>query len=145
MTALFKSKQISRDLVAFRGCPATSNTLSLIDFGAEDPSLTCSSTSDLISWVKVVSPTHFAINVVNINVGDVDLKIPTDGTWQSGINSQSIVDSCTTVLYIPQFAYKALIQKILDSGVLQNSGMSEGSRNNFLYNLYGTVKCKNIG
>jgi hypothetical protein len=153
MTALYSSDKISRDLVAFRGCPANSKGLSLIDWGAEDSSLTCANGSNESAWAKVVTSYHFAVNVLNIRgislekrnvllinvwkVGSTDLLVPKDRSWQDGINSQSIVDSCTTLLFIPKYAHDFLMNSILNSGVLQQAGLSRGAINNFLYSLYG--------
>jgi hypothetical protein len=133
LTSLLLQNVITRDIVGFRGCPATSSIPSVIDWGNDDRNLTC---GGLVGWVKVVDRTHYTVNVVGLAVSGTWLALPTRG-WQEGLNNRSIVDSCTTIMYIPQFLYQVLMEAVVNSGVFNNlRGLSETNINNFLYDLY---------
>ncbi|KAJ1563864.1 hypothetical protein HK405_000471, partial [Cladochytrium tenue] len=137
LTSLARSKAVSSDVVAFRGCPATSSNASVIDWGAESTSLTCTATGRPTAWAAVPEAKYHTVDVVGISVGGVVLSLPSGtGSWQPK-GSPSIVDTCTTLLLLPDFAFTALTASIKASGVLQAAGLSTTAVQKFLYGQYG--------
>jgi hypothetical protein len=133
MSSLVSNKILPRDIIGFRGCPADSLNTSLISWGEDDRSLTC---GGYVGWAKVVDPTHYTVNVVGIAVNGTWLNLPTQG-WQEGLNNHSIVDSCTTLVYVPQFVHDELMAAVSRSGVFDNlRGLSFTNIQRFLYQLY---------
>ncbi|KAJ1555541.1 Beta-secretase 2 [Cladochytrium tenue] len=134
LSSMVKSGAISQDAVGFRGCPATTSTPSVISWGAStSSSLTCS--SDTQAWVPLTGSTYFSVNVVGMAVAGSGVSLPSSG-WQP-TNSPSIVDSCTTLLLLPDFALSALAAAIKSSGVLNKAGLSSLNVDKFLYGGYG--------
>ncbi|KAJ3304682.1 Type I transmembrane sorting receptor, partial [Blyttiomyces sp. JEL0837] len=140
-TALSNSKQLAQDIIAFRGCPATSNLPSIVNWGGTDPSLTCTNTGFPIGYAAVSDTTgHFAVNVLGVGIGITnvaykELILPDRNFWQIGLNQDSIVDSCTTLLYIYDTLFEEFADTIIGTKVFQRAGVSNRDLENFLYNL----------
>ncbi|KAI9324790.1 aspartic peptidase domain-containing protein [Zopfochytrium polystomum] len=153
MSALVQSSIVSKDRVAFRGCPATSSTGSYVDWGAQATDLaTCKTSTDeipgVLGWAKVVDSTHYSVDVRAITIttsAGVATSVALPSGWQSGgANGHSIVDSCTTVLVLPSAAQQALVQAVKSSGAFANSGLSAAGIDSFLTNLQAVSGVTNI-
>ena len=110
----------------------------MIDWGAEDASLTCTPDGQPTAWAKVItSPdtTHYVVDVRGITIGSTPVTSLPIGTssWQQGPNGQSIVDSCTTKLIIPNAAFQMLTDQIQASSALQKAGIGGASIKAFLF------------
>ncbi|KAJ3414456.1 Beta-secretase 2 [Chytridiales sp. JEL 0842] len=133
LSAMSDQKSIASEVVSFRGCPANSASPSVVDWGRDNRNLTCSSQ---LGWAQVADASHFSVDVIGISVGSKSLPLPTVG-WQAGANGKSLVDSCTTILYLPQFVHNELIAQVRASGAFNGiRGLSETNLNNFLFELY---------
>lgn len=55
---------------------------------------------------------HYNVNLKGIEVGGSLLELPTD-MFETGDKKGTIVDSGTTLTYLPEAAYKAVWEKVL--------------------------------
>ncbi|KAI8840526.1 aspartic peptidase domain-containing protein [Chytridium lagenaria] len=154
LTAMVSNRTLLHDRVALRGCPASSNSTSYIDWGAEDPTLTCpifsptqTTTSSFTSipsplysepnlaWAKVTQKVHHTVSVTKVSI---DGKEITNERFQA----DAVVDSCTTLLLMPTFIVNALVNAVNASNVLQDAGVSEYAGRRFLTDLYSLSMSK---
>jgi hypothetical protein len=56
---------------------------------------------------------HYNVVLKNIEVGGDNLSIPSD-TFDNGFRKGTIIDSGTTLAYLPEVVYDALVQKVND-------------------------------
>lgn len=54
---------------------------------------------------------HYNVNLEGISVGGVTLQLPTK-TFNSGANQGTIIDSGTTLAYLPESVYKTLMAAV---------------------------------
>ncbi|KAI9355675.1 aspartic peptidase domain-containing protein [Zopfochytrium polystomum] len=147
LSALVSSSLIKKDRVAFRGCPATSTSTSYVDWGAEEPDLAaCKKSTDpktdvpgILGWAAVVDAAHYAVDVraISLTTAGATASVALPAHWQEGLNSDSIVDSCTTILYLPTVAQQALVKAVKASGALKDAGLNAKGVTGFLEELAG--------
>ncbi|KAJ3300643.1 Beta-secretase 2 [Blyttiomyces sp. JEL0837] len=130
ITAMVKAGQM-KDLIAIRSCPATSKTRSVIDWGAEDLSLTCLTNESQIAWVPIPDPQFYSINVKGIEIGGNAVTLPKN-FQQNGV---SFADSCTTLLVLPKTVFDQFTNAVMNSGAF--SGVSKTDLQNFLTKFAG--------
>lgn len=54
---------------------------------------------------------HYNVNMKSIDVGGEFLQVPTD-IFENGENRGTIIDSGTTLAYLPEAVYKPLLDKV---------------------------------
>ncbi|KAI8614765.1 aspartic peptidase domain-containing protein [Chytriomyces sp. MP71] len=137
LSSLVTSNALSKDMLAFRACPADSNTPSLIDWGITDASLTCpmpGTTDAVVLWTRVISKSFYQVNVTRILLNNTELRLPP--TWQQN-ESHSIFDSCTTILQLPRSLFATLLTAIRQSNAFASSFVASGQLDLFLQRGFG--------
>ena len=129
------SLKLRFSLILLHHSPATSKSSSIIDWGAEDKTLTCTSNGEPLAWVKVIEKSYYVVNVTGMAIGSKSIALPV-GSWQTG-KYKSIIDSCTTLMYLPQTIISQITGAILLSGALAKAGLNDLRSNQFLYETYG--------
>ena len=61
--------------------------------------------------MKIYHRPHYNVNLKGIAVGGATLQLPTN-TFDSGANQGTIIDSGTTLAYLPEAVYKTLMTKV---------------------------------
>ncbi|KAI9355682.1 aspartic peptidase domain-containing protein, partial [Zopfochytrium polystomum] len=133
VTAMVQSGSFKSDAIGFRGCPATSDSPSVIDWGNEEKNLTCTQNGAPLGWAAVGSKSYYNLNVKSVAVAGKDITLPTD--WQT--SDTSIIDSCTTLLLLPSAVFDVFVAKIKATGELQAAGLSSTDVDDFLYSQAG--------
>nr|CAB3446582.1 unnamed protein product [Digitaria exilis] len=62
---------------------------------------------------SLLLPPHYNVNLKGIAVGGATLQLPTN-TFNSGANQGTIIDSGTTLAYLPESVYKTLMAAVFD-------------------------------
>jgi hypothetical protein len=112
--------------------PATSSSSSKIDWGAEDKSLTCTVDGAPSVWMPIIKATFYVVNVIGISIHNKPIELPNGARRLDGI-----VDSCTTLVYLPKLVLSRITDSIINSGVLAAAGMTSNDINDFLFQHYG--------
>jgi hypothetical protein len=97
--AWLEQRAISKNQIAFHGCPYTREAQSWIDIGNETPYTGCGNQSVTINMPY---KSYYNLDVQGISVGGIPLPLPT--TFQPMGNSRrrySILDSCTSMILLP--------------------------------------------
>ena len=125
MDAWFESGSLSRNEIAFHGCPYSSSSSSWVDFGNETPYTPCDGVSVTIGMPKV---SYFNLNILDVAVGGVSVSLYSG--WQQSM--YSILDSCTSMILVPTAALAMLQSDIIYSGGLSNRLQNSPDLQNWL-------------
>ncbi|KAI8900855.1 aspartic peptidase domain-containing protein [Globomyces pollinis-pini] len=126
MDAWFKNGQIKKNEIALHGCPYTMQSKSWIDFGNETPYTDCGGRSVTIS---IPFKSYFTLNVKSISISGSSQTLPKQFQAASKKFSAgyawSILDSCTSVIVLPDSIVVDLQNKIKASGGFSKTITSE--------------------
>lgn len=115
-----------RNKIGFFGCPYSKSTSSWIDFSAETGDPDNCGTPALIGKTISPSKSYLTLNVMAVYVNSASIALPAsfqgpDSSQIGGsIKSWSILDSCTSLIYVTSGVATALKSAIMESGGLSS-------------------------
>ena len=117
--AWFASGVIPRNQIAFHGCPYRRTSDSWIDFGNETPVTKCGNKSATL-YMPYVS--HVNVEILQIRVGSTSVALPSNFQLASSTSKvYSIIDSCTSLIYIPKSVHDVFLNALINSGAFSTS------------------------
>jgi hypothetical protein len=128
MDAWLNSTLIEKNEIAFHGCPYSREKDSWIDFGNETPYRASDNRCSAIK-AKILMPakTYFTITLEAVAIGSRNLNLPSN--FQSSSNSMfsqnSVIDSCTTFIYLPAVTVERIRRTISNSGAFDRSAIGD--------------------
>jgi hypothetical protein len=122
-----------KNAFGFHGCPYERSSESWIEFGADNYT-TCGPIQYTISPIK----SYVTINIINIYIQDTAVSLPlafqtTDSILVGGdAKAWSILDSCSSLTYVPQQIITDLTNYILENGGLPSVLQTDFTKRKFL-------------
>lgn len=108
MDAWFSGNQISRNQIAFHGCPYLSATESWIDFGNDVPYSKC---GNQYARIKLKELIYYKVDVQSIIIGSTKFEL----------NVSSVIDSCNSFIFVPTSVAESFRQSLLTSGAFSTN------------------------
>jgi hypothetical protein len=120
--------------IGFKGCPYTLMTNAFVDFGNSAGFSACGSTGPVVTAKSPEKKFH-SLNIANMYVGSSKISLPSSfqaATPTTGIFSKwSIIDSCSSLIYVPSAMTTVLVQQIIASGGLPSTDLTASDKYNF--------------
>jgi hypothetical protein len=107
-------KSIASNTIAFHGCSYEFTNQSWIDFGNEIPYIGCR--NNVSASIIIPQKNHYTVNITEIVVGSTNIEL--SGNFQQF--HYSILDSCTSVILVPQEIFDKFKEKLVDSNAFSN-------------------------
>ncbi|KAJ3189055.1 Beta-secretase 2 [Irineochytrium annulatum] len=151
---------VKHDAIGVRACQMNSGNASVLDWGLELASqLVCASdvgigagSSDplaigVLGWASTPEENFYSLDVTGVTINGVNMTLGSgwqkvtsaSGGGRVGARMYSIIDSCTTVMFLPQMMHGALVEGIKATNVFQGYGWSDADVNSFL-NFQGAAR-----
>ena len=124
MDAWYQAGVLQNNEIAFHACPSNLMSQAYIDFGNSDPSFSCNPSGSPYVWAESPSTNYYTINVLDILIGGSSAPVPStfqEAQLSDGSQSWTVVDSCTSILLLPDSVVQALVTKILNSGAVPSN------------------------
>jgi hypothetical protein len=109
----FQSGQIPKNQFAFHGCPYSKENQSWIDFGNETPYIGC---GDEMVYVKIPKQTFFTLDIHDFLINGQIVDKPTQFQTEGVFDQYSVLDSCTSLIYLPKIIITNLVTQMIASG-----------------------------
>ena len=133
--SFFTKNLISKNQVAFLGCPPTELSNSYIDIGNDTSYSACGSSPVKVS---ILSQTYHTLDVLDFAVAGASIGLPKSASaWQK--SGYSIIDSCTTLITLPSATFTSITTAILNSGGFSNKFLQATSSADRLKFVKGEV------
>ncbi|TPX37460.1 hypothetical protein SmJEL517_g00767 [Synchytrium microbalum] len=117
--------------IAFRACPYVYSGSSAMDIGGTNDALTCSS-SGVVGWANTPYQAWYTIQVLGIAVNGQFTTLPAAFQTSNAYGQWSIVDTCTSLIYLTTNAWKTLALAVLSSNAIPGlSGYGNDQTNPF--------------
>lgn len=108
MDAWVEGGKVKRNQIAFHGCPYSRENQSWIDFGNETPFDKCGNVS---ATIKMPRKTYYTVDLYSVLINGEQTTLP--ATFQQ--KKDSILDSCTSLIYLPLAIVEAFRDTLVSS------------------------------
>ncbi|KAI8900866.1 aspartic peptidase domain-containing protein [Globomyces pollinis-pini] len=131
----YKNNVIQKNEVAFHGCPYHMEKESWIDIGNETPYSDCGNQSVTFD---VQFESYYTLNVTAIAIANQSVALPVEfqGTYPNGFRKWSILDSCTSIILVPDLVMNSFVMALIESYAFP---LELAADENFLEFLNGNV------
>ncbi|KAI8918074.1 aspartic peptidase domain-containing protein [Entophlyctis helioformis] len=130
--AWYLSGAMANDEIAFHGCPYSHVEDSYIDIGNTEPSTKCNPTGQPNVWAASPVQDFYTVDIRAIYIDGKPIPLPAGFQDPRGSYPWSLVDSCTSAIFIPENVHTALISAIKASGGLPSEVASSSVVDSFL-------------
>ncbi|TPX49924.1 hypothetical protein SeMB42_g01473 [Synchytrium endobioticum] len=103
--------------IAFRACPYPYAGSSAMDIGATNNQLTCSTTG-VVGYARIPQEAWYTVQVLGIAVNGKFTFLPSGFQTSNAYGQWSIVDTCTSLLYLTNAAWMTLANAVLNSNAI---------------------------
>lgn len=140
LDAWYQSGTMSKNQVAFHGCPYDSSSSAYVDYGNDTPYTSCLPNG--AAKVKLHGESYLNFQLLDVAISGKSVAM-TSTTWKNG--GYSILDSCTSVTYVPTTVWTSLKTAVTTSGGLTGTLTSSSTIMNSWFNQKVSLTSSQLG